>query len=364
LYSLDENGQLRWSHSEGNTWMGDPALVKGVLYCASRNGFAFALRADTGEEIWRQRVTEDGGIPTDGFSILAVNGTMIIPADSGKAFLSNDRVLALNMADGKVKWVYNMPQRGFNLMPAAIDGDLIVFDTMGGMQRLALDDGSRRWYSPGAGTTGTTGGGCLGPNGLAYVVYNKQAAARGSFLASKAPADQACVRAASADSGVQVWEVCVEGTASAAPSVGQLTESVPLAVAFGYAKCSEGTLVDECHSHVAALDAASGGRVWSFSAPQGYVAMNFGGPSDTDPTLECIPDHFTNSAIDKDGRLYINVWNQTMMLKDGNEDGVIDTRDAAEYSVFTSASAIQGGPAISDRGLVVASCWTLEFFKA
>jgi hypothetical protein len=53
FYAVDLKGQLRWKFVTGERIKSDPALQEGVVYTSSYDGHVYALKAETGKEIWQ-----------------------------------------------------------------------------------------------------------------------------------------------------------------------------------------------------------------------------------------------------------------------------------------------------------------------
>eukprot|EP00931_Biecheleriopsis_adriatica_P076458 TRINITY_DN50156_c0_g1_i1.p1 TRINITY_DN50156_c0_g1~~TRINITY_DN50156_c0_g1_i1.p1 ORF type:complete len:504 (-),score=42.70 TRINITY_DN50156_c0_g1_i1:58-1569(-) len=417
LYALDEYGRLCWNHSENELWLGDCALEGSAIYCCARSGSAFALDAATGSELWRRQITLKFLIPTDGFSVVIANETMICPANSEDMYLSNSIVVALSTIDGSDKWRIDLPVPGFNFMPAIIDDTVMFADVKGGMHRVSLKDGERIWYTPGAYDAYLpTGGAVVGPSGLAFVVttchsYHAllnyylhilnyfQTLVTGlcvllavAFLTRFAGLSKcfrltigtfvllsfmcgsvyvvlytfyrekyAELRALRVSNGEVVWSFNGPGESAAAPSVAPIGEGDSLQVIVGYHHCKNAS----CKNRVHGLEHDSGKVAWTFHPPplDKSTQTDFENPEKTDPTKLCIPDRFTNSAVGVDGTIYINMWDGAWALKDANRDGHIYPDDPSEVSVHNVSWAMQGAPAIAPGMVVVAGCYKVVAFK-
>src|SRR3990172_7326231 len=54
LYALDaESGEMLWRFKAGDRVYSSPAVVEGVVYTGSGDGYLYALDADSGKMLWR-----------------------------------------------------------------------------------------------------------------------------------------------------------------------------------------------------------------------------------------------------------------------------------------------------------------------
>lgn len=126
-----------WSRNIGNG-QGDnynkitPAFDGGVIYAASENGVVVAVAADSGDEVWRVRVS--GAIAG---GVGAGNGLVLLGT-------LNAEVIALDQFNGSERW--RVPVTSEVLSPPQTNGDVVVAQTVDD-KLVALDavDGSLRW---------------------------------------------------------------------------------------------------------------------------------------------------------------------------------------------------------------------------
>jgi outer membrane protein assembly factor BamB len=118
------NGQDRWAPFETTNWIwSGPAERDGMLYFTDVAGFVYAIDADSGTEVWRQRpgvqmrarpaVTED---------------TVFVGDRDGNLY-------ALNRADGTTRWTQNM--RGQLLVSPVVANDQVIVAPFNGDNLLA-----------------------------------------------------------------------------------------------------------------------------------------------------------------------------------------------------------------------------------
>ncbi len=139
VYAVDlASGEVRWSARLTGMIVGGVLLSGDTVYAASSRpeGRVYALRRDTGKQIWRVS-TEPIGAP-----LAMVDGMLVAETQRGK-------VLALDPATGKVRWQRRL---GVARVRATSDGDGgLVVATTDSLFRLALADGkvTHRAASPG-----------------------------------------------------------------------------------------------------------------------------------------------------------------------------------------------------------------------
>lgn len=128
-----------WEFETGGVVGGSPAVVGGVVYFGSHNGFLYAVDAEDGQERWR---FETGG---DVFSSPAV-------ADGVAYFGSGDgSFYSVDMESGAQRWRFETEPRGiFNenfvsSSPAVVD-DVVYFGSDNGiLYALEAQSGGERW---------------------------------------------------------------------------------------------------------------------------------------------------------------------------------------------------------------------------
>ncbi len=136
-FPREVNLERDWSRSVGNG-QGDnytriePAFDGGVIYAASENGVVTAVTAESGDEVWRTRVsgTISGGVG-------AGNGLVLVGTQEAE-------MIALDQFDGSERWRVLVTSEV--LAAPQTDGDVVVAQTVDD-KLIALDaaDGSRRW---------------------------------------------------------------------------------------------------------------------------------------------------------------------------------------------------------------------------
>ncbi len=139
LYAFDAStGLLRWAMPTGEPIWSSPAAADGTVFFGNRYDTAYALAASTGHVIWKV-----GGIGADYSSPVVVGNTVYIADSEGAA------VYALNVANGGVPWIANLPgpdKAGGS--PAVAGSTVYVTDDNGKIYALNARDGKILWSYP------------------------------------------------------------------------------------------------------------------------------------------------------------------------------------------------------------------------
>ncbi len=219
---LHEVGGVRWAFRTPAGFTSTPAVVGGVAYTATADGFVRAYDIESGEKKWERTVGNSGLIST-----LTVTGAAdALPRDRAVCFGDlKGKVTALDADDGEVLWTHDAGGSVPGALPVA-DGIVYIAGYDDDVLALSLASGEEIWRT-------RTGGIFLGPPALVgdtlYLV-----------------ADNHCV-ALDASTGREIWRRRVDGPSG-------------LVVAAGV------VLVGNSHGRrkLLALDATNGEPVWSF----------------------------------------------------------------------------------------------------
>ncbi|WP_224450535.1 Ig-like domain-containing protein [Haloprofundus salilacus] len=259
---------------------------------AGNDGTVFALNASDGSLEWRHETSLNRSVPNDQAPIVA-DGTVYVAGGTFEPhtdLYSNGSVLALNAADGAVKWEYERAERGTTELfygVAAVDGS--VYATLQNEEwvdssrvhysdLVALDaaGGSMRWSTESRPFNLDTTEQPVVRGNLVYVI-NRTSDSAGDTTPE--------LHAISVSDGSEQWRYT-------SPSVGHgwrlhdpvVTED---AVFLRQRELGSGLLYDT--SYLYRLDAASGTLEWNRSTP--YLAtllavdgLLYGGEGDDEPT--------------------------------------------------------------------------------
>ena len=123
-----------WRYETGNRVSSSPAVVGGVVYAGSYDGYLYAVDAASGELRWRYATDEDGvsSSPT------VVDGVVYIG--------SRDKFLyAVDAASGELRWRYGTGA-WVNSAPAVADGIVYVGSYDHSLHAVDVASGERRWW--------------------------------------------------------------------------------------------------------------------------------------------------------------------------------------------------------------------------
>lgn len=156
LYAVDATtGEKRWSRTFDGLIRGSPTLWDGVVYvgvgchnlaCAwyadeadvSKNGWVYALDADSGETVWEYEVGSE------------VVSTPAVPDDAVYVGASNGTLYALGPSSGTVEWTYETRDMIWS-SPAVAYGTVFVADWNGNVHAVDAATGDEEWFADTAG---------------------------------------------------------------------------------------------------------------------------------------------------------------------------------------------------------------------
>lgn len=147
LTAIDEAGNVRWTFPDENkeaqkdidlgSVYGTPQLVDGILYFATYDGDALAVRAESGDLVWRTEIND------------STVGTVAVEGDLFAVGSTEGRLFVLNSKTGAP--APNWPQKGLDLggpiwAPAiARDGTLFVATMRGVVRAYNFASAETRW---------------------------------------------------------------------------------------------------------------------------------------------------------------------------------------------------------------------------
>lgn len=170
LLALDRtNGQLRWTFKYSGLGTGSPVATSDRVWLANDTGSVYALNANDGKQIW-QRALNRIVVAAPSYN----SGTLWVATLADAAKKQPAALLALDPADGKSRWEYELPaaslndaataSQTFRTTPPLANNAFFLADRLselsGGVVRISADQKtlSSAWANP-------NGGGLLAPNG-------------------------------------------------------------------------------------------------------------------------------------------------------------------------------------------------------
>jgi outer membrane protein assembly factor BamB len=144
MYALDATtGEERWTFQADSGVEITPTVVDGIVYFPSEFGTLFALDASTGEQIW----TFDQAISPAATPIVT-SGVLFVGADSGTYY-------ALDAATGDVRWQFET-DGPVSRSAAFADGVIYTGSEDGNLYALDAANGGELWrFATGADVVGT-----------------------------------------------------------------------------------------------------------------------------------------------------------------------------------------------------------------
>ncbi len=246
-----------------------PIYVGGRLYFVNNNGYAHALDADTGKELWKRRVGAlNASSPTYYrhrlYIVNLVPGHVVkLDAKTGKTIwkkplpgraesspvivdrsiyfgCEDGNLYALSTISGNVRWATQLGGE-IKSAPAYYGGRLFVGDYGGYMNAVDAKSGELLWQS-----------GSLGPGfGASGAFYSTPAVAYGRVYSGN---NDGRVYSYEVSDGTLAWSYSTGGYAYSGPTVANTRHSPPT------------VFIGSFDGNVYALDAKDGGLRWSRSA--------------------------------------------------------------------------------------------------
>ena len=237
VYALNAtSGSVIWQYYSGSNVESSPAVVGNDVYIGilldGYNGYVCALSAATGSVIWR--FATNSGIES---SPTVVNGIVYVGSYYGYIY-------ALNASNGTLIWSYLTGGSAFS-SPAVVNGVVYVGSADGCVYALNAFNGSRIWSFK-------TGG----------IVYSSPAVVNNIVYVGSQDRN---VYALNASGGSQIWNYWTGGYVEASPAV-----------------VSGVVYVNSGNGCLAALNDANGSLVWSVQAgfgPRNSDAHSFSSPA-------------------------------------------------------------------------------------
>jgi outer membrane protein assembly factor BamB len=208
--------RLRWRVDTHGEVYSSPAVVGGILYLGTKEGYLLALNEETGEEIWR--FDTGGGIVRS--SPTVVDGTIYLAAGYS--------LFALEALSGQPRWQSTIQFAGPS-SPVMVEGFVYVSSEEGTVYSFEAGTGRQRWEYQAEG-----------------LVFSSPAVAGGTVFFGS---DSGDLYALEAENGRQLWRFDAEGGVYATPAV-----------------AGDVVYVSSKAGVVYALDVAKGRELWSRDA--------------------------------------------------------------------------------------------------
>jgi len=416
IFKFTPEGKLLWRYQVAYNDI--PALMDGLLYTTSTQGFVDAVSMETGRLVWRSAPVctwpakmnskahyscNCAGIGGDIGAVAAHKGTIVVkthvPEGGGAC-----KVAGLNATDGAFLWDFATDHLVWNFYPMLNefdDGDTFVFqDSTGGVYRLGLADGREVWKvtnHEGWYESWTDGGLQIGPNKVVYAVKTLKGHNQGPGV----------VRAYRIEDGKFLWESPPMGEPpNAWPIIARMREGDPLTViqAFGMAGgfnpiAIVGSYIPqwlwqsplsglafvflrslmqfqmwigdysttvfghpELRPGVWGFDAETGKLLWKYNDMPVWKRAYFKSEQERLLTTGgmCIPNPCGNPTMDADGRVYIGMLDGIFYHFERDPKGT-GVKTVSTYD--TEAAFSNGGTTIAPGFVGVVNCDTLYVFK-
>jgi outer membrane protein assembly factor BamB len=248
---------LKWSFAAGS-FVNSPAVVNGVAYIGSSQGYVYAVNASTGAKLW-SFFTGD----TVGSSPAVANGVVYIGS-------LDHNVYGLNASTGAKLWSF-ITGNIVVCSPTVVNAVVYVGSSDGNLYALNASTGAKLWSFPSFATAGTAGSSPAVANGVVYVggsdgnIYALNAStgarlwtfSKGNTFFDSPPAvangvvyvgsEDGNLYALNASTGAKLW----------ISAIGSSVSSPAVANGVVYVGLQEGGVL--------ALDASTGAREWTFN---------------------------------------------------------------------------------------------------
>jgi len=154
LYALEaDSGQLLWSYDMGEPLVATPAFALGKILAPTEDDAVVAVEARTGKLAWRYRREGSPGYTVHGAASPRIDGQLAYIG------FSDGALVALNVADGSVKWERALSTPGKQFLDVdttpVLDaaGRLFAASYKDGIYALERTTGLVRWHTARPGVT-------------------------------------------------------------------------------------------------------------------------------------------------------------------------------------------------------------------
>jgi outer membrane protein assembly factor BamB len=115
------------------------------VFVAMQHGEVFALKPETGKEIWRRK------LPTQlESSPLVIRSTVYLGSDKGDLY-------ALDTRNGKIRWTHHASAEAVKTSPSYAAGKIYFADYGGTIHAISAENGKEAWSTPTDGKLGSGG---------------------------------------------------------------------------------------------------------------------------------------------------------------------------------------------------------------
>lgn len=374
IRKFSSKGVALWSwqvHPDDSKMVASPALYGDAIYAVTSDNITmYSIDMASGAVNWRRSPKPLLNQYPDASSVFVYNDTMIFASMKDNP-VGNNVVHAVRVKDGHPLWNFTVDDVVWNFMPATPgDGTLLFATNCGGVYKLDFG-GQLIWRRGrrGPGLQCSTGGGALGPNGVYYLEYTEPSLGTRAYIKAYRISD-----------GALLWKKILPAPFGGFqyPAVGRLANGTLAVITAVGQETSPPNRMNKklepvppwrrLRNAVFALDALSGGVLWSFEEkPWDHIAAagenskfaerRAQALQDPRHDIMCVPDVAGIPVITGDGLVYYSSAHNGDLraIEDKNGDGLIDEK--LETSVFSTHNCFLNSPSVAPGMLVAAPCW-------
>ncbi len=147
LYAINpENGEIEWRFeidvvpNKLNLVHAAPAVLNGVVYFGSENGYFYAVDSKDGKLVWKKKIASSGMMPGVSASAALGYGKVFVGTWEGKFF-------ALSQEDGSIIWQKELEGTGTDSSAVVADEKVCFGSNAGQFYCLKEDSGETIWKS-------------------------------------------------------------------------------------------------------------------------------------------------------------------------------------------------------------------------
>jgi polyvinyl alcohol dehydrogenase (cytochrome) len=134
----------KWTFTTGADVSATPTVVGDAVYFPDWSGNLYAVRRDTGEQIWSHKISDYDGFPGSiarGSAAVQGNDLVIGDIESGSAAHNGANVMAVNRQTGKLRWITKVDAHPAAVITGSpvIQGDMVYVGVSSTEESLATD---------------------------------------------------------------------------------------------------------------------------------------------------------------------------------------------------------------------------------